>query len=836
MGAVWLEVEPQRSMGEPEIRTLLSAGKMTVNFHGSRSITGGTLHFTLRDAADGSTVWQGSRPWAPEVELDYIAPKLWSPDNPNLYYMDIEWRDEAGRPADRCTRRFGFREFKIAGNQYLLNGRPVILRADTDYMKIVWATDWHLNAEHLRREFRLLKRFCINAVYTQDSQPSAIADIADEEGMLLLTANVVPYRELEKLSEAELADMTTQYLETAKKERKFYNHPSRVAWIIDIWFNYHNGATNGEYIGLKYGVKSYPAFDADGRQVVKSKPDPNLTQPMRMARMKRLNDRAALFSKHFPDMPAFTGGSGEVNGVYSTHIYHTWGAPRMELRALFSRYAMQPDLPVFIGEHNIPYAGSYYQLAQPYSVANGGISLFMENFARDAGDRAYLYPPVYTRRPLHGWGKESLQDGIHDKDPWNSYSIYSPMYLETLSRNVSAMIPAWRAGGVNGYGMFGCIYNNFVQAGHQLPRFVPVSGDVSAPDFKPETLVGGKAPLGFEPFGDTLDIRPTLAATPYLNAMADTICAFFAAGVDPLEDNHSFFSGADFAQDLIVMNDAGKAKEWRLVLSLASADGQRFWEHQEELRIGAGEHRKVPVRFTLPQVDLRSEWLLSATLVPPAGNEVLRTTKAVQIFPRPVPPALNRRLYLYDPEGILTVALKKLGLNFTALPNLLDIPLDGAVVIGRRAFSLSSEVPDLCALAARGAQILVLEQEQNSSMELMKVRTRDAFINAAAHPLLQGFKDADFASWSGSHAIAAPYQSGTNGTQWADFGNRNMVAAYVFRRPQQGNYRSLLVSGFDLFQTPLLEYSDRGSWIASTLEITERVGWDPVPPRICCCA
>lgn len=832
MGPVWLEAAPERTIGEPEIRTSLTDRKITVDFHSPQGVSDGSLRFTIRDAADGRNVWETERPWSPRVSLDYVVPKLWSPDSPNLYRMEIEWRDASGSLSDRCTRRFGFREFKVAGKHYLLNGNPIILRADTDYMKIVWATDWHLNPEHLRREFRLLKRFHINALYTQSSQPEGIASVADEEGMLLLTTDSIPYKVMEQTSEEELLKRTENWLKRVRSEKKFHNHPSRVAWIIDIWFNYHNGTTNGEYVGLKYGTKSYPAFSTDGRIVRKTSPDPNLAQPMRLNRMRRLNRRAALFRKYFPDMEAFTGGSSEVNGVYSTHVYHTWGAPRAELRALFSRYALQPELPIFIGEHNIPYAGSYYPLAQPYSVANGGTSLFMENAARDTGHDAYRFPPVYTRRPLHGWGRESLQDGIHDRDPWNAYSIYSPLYLDTLVRNIEAMIPAWRACGVNGFGMFGYLYNNFVQMGHRIPGYTSIRGDISAPVFKPETLSGGKAPLGFEPFAEELDIRPTFAAVPFLNSMADTICAFFSDSGDFLEENHAFFSGGTLARTLLLMNDSPRAKRYTLTLTLDSADGRRFHEERRDVAVKPQEHLKIPVRFNLPETMVRSEWKLTANFVPEHGGQPLRTTKQLELFPHAAPLRLNRKLYVFDPEKRLAGTLKSWGVPFTELPGLSRIPLDGTVVIGRRAFAKSPEIPDLCALAEQGASILVLEQEQNSSTELMKVRSRAAFLNAPEHPVLRGFKDVDFSNWSGSHAITAPYQENTLGKQWSDFGNRNMVSGYVFRRPQHGNFRSLLVSGFDLFQTPLLEYSSNGCWIASSLEITDRIGTDPVPTHL----
>lgn len=496
MGAVWLETLPKNNIGEPEIRTLLGERKLKVDFHDVSNISGGTLRLALRDAADNKVVLIREIPWSESVSIDCEAPKLWSPDSPNLYYLDFEWRDAEGKLTDRCSRRFGFREFRVSGKNFLLNGSPVLLRADTDLMKIVWTTDWYMNPEHARREFRLMKQFRINTLYINNSQPEALADVADEEGILLLTMHTYPYKFLEKSSDETILEMLEEQLRRIKKEKKFYNHPSRIAWLIDVWFNFHNGATNGEYVGLKYGTKSYPAFSADGRIVAKSNPDPNLAQPMRLARMKRLNRMAELFRKYFPDMAAFTGGSGEVDSIYSTHIYHTWGAPHEELRALFSQYTLQPELPIFIGEHNIPYAGSYYPLAQPYSPMAGNTPLFMENAARDAGHRVYRFPPVHTHRPLHGWGAGSLQDGIHDKDPWHSYSLYSPLYLDALIRNIEALIPAWRACGVNGFGMFGYVYNNFLQAGHRIPSYGTISGDISTPFFKPEVLAGGKAPWG----------------------------------------------------------------------------------------------------------------------------------------------------------------------------------------------------------------------------------------------------------------------------------------------------------------------------------------------------
>lgn len=60
-----------------------------------------------------------------------------------------------------------------------------------------------------------------------------------------------------------------------------------------------------------------------------------------------------------------------------------------------------------------------------------------------------------------------------------------------------------------------------------------------------------------------------------------------------------------------------------------------------------------------------------------------------------------------------------------------------------------------------------------------------------------------------------------------------MVASFTFRRPTSGNYKSLLVSGFDLYQSPLLEYvGKKASILLSQLEITDRIGIDPAAEKI----
>lgn len=60
------------------------------------------------------------------LELTCPDPKLWSPESPDLYYATLHFRT-ADKVLSAETARFGFREFKIDGTKFTLNGKPIYL-------------------------------------------------------------------------------------------------------------------------------------------------------------------------------------------------------------------------------------------------------------------------------------------------------------------------------------------------------------------------------------------------------------------------------------------------------------------------------------------------------------------------------------------------------------------------------------------------------------------------------------------------------------------------------------------------------------------------------------
>ncbi len=832
-GDIYLKVLPEKNMGTPIIRTSLEHKNITVDFlNGSNA--GGTAYISIVDAQSNKEVFKSEVPFQSQIKLPFVTPKLWSCTSPNLYIMKLSLKTSSGKITDSCSIRFGFRELKVVKDKFILNNKPLVLKFDSG-LKGFWTPDWQFTSEYFRRELKALTKMNLNSMYVPENLPNELYSIADEEGILLMAHHSYPYKEQQKSSTEEILKRLEKELSADSDDKKFYNHPAFAGFLIDIWFNYHNGTTNPAFVGLKDGTKSYPTFSEEGKIVHKTGRDPNLSG-MRLERKNRLEKMAEVYHRYFPDTLCFTGGSGEVSGIYATHIYHTWGAPPEELRALFSRWGMQRELPLFIGESTLPYQGAFYTI-HDFNAGKGSNPLYKENFARLAGNNAYRFKGVYGRRPLHDHDPDSLLANMREKADGKWYYFPADIYMFSLEKYLNDTVTAWRWSGVNGFGMFCYVLNqHFTLAEHTVDQSkYRMPEDLSAPGLKSEKPDGGASLPGFDVVGKTPDYRPTTLAVPFRQAMADVTCDIFGAGRDVFEMDHAWFGGDVMKKTLITFNDTDKEHKYGMTVSLHNDFGDIISSRTENISVALFEHKKLPLSMPLPNVTERTNSRLSVCLKPlDSQNSLLKANLNLQIFPRPTKQNIsNKEILLYDPEGKLTSAMKKLGYQLKTLNSLKSLPEKGILIIGRKALSSSPQVPDFCQLAEQGLNSLIMEQEQSASGELMQVRTRTAFINAQGHPVLQNFRNEDFTNWKGSFSILPAYGNPGPGANWTDWGNRNMLAGLAFRRPAHGNYLSLLVNGFDLFQSPLLEYRGASaSWLGSQLEITDRINDDPVATHL----
>lgn len=118
------------------------------------------------------------------------APRLWSAEKPNLYYVVLQL-SSAGKPVERVEQRFGFRQIQIKNNVVLWNGQPIkctgICRHDFWSDKGFALTDKEWNTD-----LNMMKAANINAVRTSHYNHAArFLELCDEKGMYIL--DEVPY-------------------------------------------------------------------------------------------------------------------------------------------------------------------------------------------------------------------------------------------------------------------------------------------------------------------------------------------------------------------------------------------------------------------------------------------------------------------------------------------------------------------------------------------------------------------------------------------------------------------------------------------------------------------
>ncbi|HXX65381.1 MAG TPA: hypothetical protein VEO56_16390, partial [Bacteroidota bacterium] len=111
-------------------------------------------HLTQRDAAspqEKSCMVRAGQEAQIIFSHGINALALWSPEQPFLYEHVVEVYD-SGSPIDRLVTRFGMREFRVDGGDFLLNGQKIYLRggniafhrflSDADRRGLPWDMAW----------------------------------------------------------------------------------------------------------------------------------------------------------------------------------------------------------------------------------------------------------------------------------------------------------------------------------------------------------------------------------------------------------------------------------------------------------------------------------------------------------------------------------------------------------------------------------------------------------------------------------------------------------------------------------------------------------------------
>jgi len=158
------------------------------------------------------------------VPVHIASAKLWSPDCPHLYNIRVKLV-EGSRQIDIKSERFGMREFKVQGNQFLLNGQRFFIRGYGDNGVYPNSIAPEANKNEFYRRMKLAKQYGFNYIRSQLFAMDEYFDVADELGLMVqpefgIGAGVQYTPEIKDY-------YTTQWREIIKSRR---NHPSIVTW------------------------------------------------------------------------------------------------------------------------------------------------------------------------------------------------------------------------------------------------------------------------------------------------------------------------------------------------------------------------------------------------------------------------------------------------------------------------------------------------------------------------------------------------------------------------------------------------------------------------------
>ncbi|TDG36171.1 hypothetical protein EZJ43_09195 [Pedobacter changchengzhani] len=216
--------------------TLKNASLSTVN---------GKLTYLLKDAKTGKVftteeikVTLNRGEYVIKAEKSGINPKLWSPDHPNLYQLEVTLTDISGNKLDFWEMPVGYRTVSTKGEQLYLNGRPYWVRGAGMPPYGYKPTD-----SATARGFLQLMHDG-NTVYTRtgcNTWNSLWYGLADEIGVGVTHEGIRPWALMSKAPAPPATILQHWKEEQLEVIKKYRNHPSVMVYSIS------NEGLQGDY-------------------------------------------------------------------------------------------------------------------------------------------------------------------------------------------------------------------------------------------------------------------------------------------------------------------------------------------------------------------------------------------------------------------------------------------------------------------------------------------------------------------------------------------------------------------------------------------------------------
>jgi cellobiose-specific phosphotransferase system component IIB len=163
------------------------------------------------------------------ISKENLSPKHWTPDHPNLYKLEANWKNLKGEVIDSYKCQIGYRTVEAKGEQIYLNGKPYWIRGAN-----MPPYGYKSNDSVLARNFLQLMHDGNTVVTRTHGNPwnHMWYTAADEVGIGVSSEGVRPWALMTKSApppDAILAHWKQEQLESIKEYR---NHPSILFYVI----------------------------------------------------------------------------------------------------------------------------------------------------------------------------------------------------------------------------------------------------------------------------------------------------------------------------------------------------------------------------------------------------------------------------------------------------------------------------------------------------------------------------------------------------------------------------------------------------------------------------
>jgi beta-galactosidase/beta-glucuronidase len=169
--------------------------------------------------------------------IDMALARLWSPESPQLYEMQVEMLGHGEQVVDGKIERFGVRTIKVQGTQILLNGEPILIKGVNRYDDIAGYGPT-VPEEDIRADLLKAKQAGVNCIRTHYPLDTLHLNIMDEIGLLLI--NEIPLNwwlkpweidaEVDEAENNDIIDRAETELQAMIKHGR--NHPCIIAWSM----------------------------------------------------------------------------------------------------------------------------------------------------------------------------------------------------------------------------------------------------------------------------------------------------------------------------------------------------------------------------------------------------------------------------------------------------------------------------------------------------------------------------------------------------------------------------------------------------------------------------